>query len=70
VIGATTGLRPPDLRHLARQLSFVGLWNESRTVAHPKGFARRSSIQFRREAAAAQRRLEAGSQFGKIVLVD
>lgn len=78
--GATTGFEATlDLRHLfARQLSFVGSYMGAKAelLRASEGFFAGhfapvvDSTFPLREAAAAQRRLEAGSQFGKIVLVD
>jgi NADPH:quinone reductase-like Zn-dependent oxidoreductase len=78
--GATTGFEATlDLRHLfARQLSFVGSYmgTKAELLRASEGFFAGlyapvvDSTFPLREAAAAQRRLETGSQFGKIVLVD
>lgn len=76
--GATTGHRASlDLRHLfARQLSLLGSYmgthQELRDAAVPFFDGRLRPVIDRvfplRDAAAAHRRLEAGDQFGKIVL--
>lgn len=78
--GATTGFETTlDLRHLfARQLSLVGSYMGAKAelLRASQGFFRGlyapviDSTFPRRDAAAAQRRLEAGSRFGKVVLVD
>ena len=78
--GATTGFETTlDLRHLfARQLTFAGSYMGSKAelLQASAGFFGGSytpvidSTFPLRDAAEAQRRLEAGSQFGKIVLVD
>jgi len=77
--GATTGFEVSlDLRHLfTRQLTFVGSYMGSKAelLAASEGFFQGryspviDSTYPLREAAEAQRRLEAGNQFGKIVLV-
>jgi NADPH:quinone reductase-like Zn-dependent oxidoreductase len=77
--GATTGFEVSlDLRHLfARQLTFVGSYMGSKAElrAAADGFFHGryapvvDSTYPLREAADAQRRLAAGDQFGKIVLV-
>ncbi len=76
--GATTGYDAAlDLRHLfARQLTFVGSYMGAKSdlLAAADGFFRGSYAPVidttfpLAEAAAAHERLEAGSQFGKIVL--
>ena len=78
--GATTGYETTlDLRHLfARQLTFAGSYmgSKSELLEASAGFFRGlytpviDSTFPLRDAADAQRRLEAGSQCGKIVLVD
>lgn len=78
--GATTGFEATlDLRHLfARQLSFVGSYmgTKAELLRASEGFFKGlyapvvDSTFPRRDAADAQRKLEAGAQFGKIVLVD
>ncbi len=78
--GATTGFEATlDLRHLfARQLTFAGSYMGSKAelLNASEGFFNGlyapviDSTFPLHEAAAAQRRLEAGAQFGKIVLVD
>jgi NADPH:quinone reductase-like Zn-dependent oxidoreductase len=77
--GATTGFQASlDLRHLfARQLSFVGSYMGAKPelLQAADGFFRGAfapvidSTFPLREAASAHRRLEAGEQFGKVVLV-
>lgn len=78
--GATSGFEATlDLRHLfARQLTFVGSYMGSKAelLQASQGFFRGlyapviDSTFPLREAADAQRRLEADSRFGKIVLVN
>ena len=78
--GATTGFETTlDLRHLfARQLTFAGSYMGSKAEllmvcgGFFSGFYTPviDSTYPLRDVAEAQRRLEAGSQFGKIVLVD
>jgi len=78
--GATTGFEATlDLRHLfARQLTFAGSYMGSKSELLQASAAFFSGLYKpvidstfpRRDAAQAHRRLEAGSQFGKIVLVD
>jgi NADPH:quinone reductase-like Zn-dependent oxidoreductase len=78
--GATTGFEATlDLRHLfARQLTFAGSYMGAKVelLRAADWFFRGlyspviDSTFPRREAAAAQRRLEAGARFGKVVLVD
>jgi NADPH:quinone reductase-like Zn-dependent oxidoreductase len=78
--GATTGFETTlDLRHLfARQLTFAGSYMGSKAelLQAAAGFfdGRYAPVIDStfplRDAAEAQRRLEAGAQFGKIVLVD
>ena len=77
--GATTGFQASlDLRHLfARQLTFVGSYMGAKTelLQAADGLFRGwyapviDSTFPLRDAAEAHRRLEAGSQFGKVVLV-
>lgn len=78
--GATSGFEATlDLRHLfARQLTFVGSYmgSKSELLQASQGFFRGlfapvvDSTFPLRDAADAQRRLEADSRFGKIVLVN
>lgn len=78
--GATTGFEATlDLRHLfARQLTFAGSYMGAKAelLRASDGFFRGfytpviDSTFPLRAAAAAQRRLESGAQFGKVVLVD